>query len=333
MCMIINNAIGSKLDSATIASILAMNPDGVGFYDLTTGELRKTMDYNTAFAWLESETPYVAHCRYATKGETTLDNVHPFPLDENHLLMMNGTIDGYVDDDASDTRQLVNQLQYVKPDNVLEFLACFSSRFCIIDTSNNTVETVGKWTKREGVEFSNNRPFETTTKCVPTIDGNLVAVYGTLKFGYCNHEAYLAESPFIDYALTSEPYRLCVEGLPYLLRGVDYDKGDFIEVEVYAVTDEVLGALDKLEGHPHYYRRETIEVELEKGGTVDVIVYMVDETFDTGDYVAYYHDDDAITEGYDGEELDPHTRELEAIEDYRATGAGWPEDVNDYYAG
>jgi len=281
MCMIINNIDGKKLDTEIIVDILSANPDGVGFYDLNTGKLRKTMDYNTAYQWLESETPFVAHCRFATKGEVCKKNIHPFKFGD-HLLMMNGTIDGYVD--GNDTRQLVKQLRYVKPENVLEFLAFFKARFCVINTKTNEVQTVGKWIDREGVQFSNDRPFQNKV----ILDSPIIAVYGTLKFGHDNHDSYLANSHFIDYGMTSDTYRLCVEGLPYLLRGVDHERGDFIDVEVYSITNEVLEALDGLEGHPHFYRRELVEIELDSGGSVQAIVYMVGDEYDTGEYVSCY---------------------------------------------
>lgn len=281
MCIIINNSAGLKLTVETIEDCLAANPDGVGFYDLTTGKLKKTLDPKIAAVWLASETPFVAHCRYATCGKVCIENVHPFEFGDK-LIMMNGTVSGYFNEYSNDTRQLVAQLDYVKDDGIVDFLECFAARFCIIDTVTRTAHTIGKWVCRDGIEFSNDRIFDKK---------RYVAVYGTLKYGYSNFKHYLGDADFLDYGTTEETYKLCVSNLPYLIDGPD-DKGEFIDVEVYAVSFEQLAELDMLEGHPDFYERKLCRVDLDRNGeTISAWIYFVDDSFDTGEYVSSFEEE------------------------------------------
>jgi gamma-glutamylcyclotransferase (GGCT)/AIG2-like uncharacterized protein YtfP len=46
-----------------------------------------------------------------------------------------------------------------------------------------------------------------------------------------------------------------------------------IRGEVYEVDDAILSDLDELEDHPHEYRREQAEIELDSGETVTAWLY------------------------------------------------------------
>jgi gamma-glutamylaminecyclotransferase len=115
-----------------------------------------------------------------------------------------------------------------------------------------------------------------------------VAVYGTLKEGHGNH-GLLRDSYYIGEGFTSEPYPLIVDGLPYLIDRKG--KGKCVHVEVYRVDDATLAQLDRLEGHPDWYQRKQIQVQLYAGGTVTVWIYMIPDSKskthikDTGVYV------------------------------------------------
>jgi gamma-glutamylaminecyclotransferase len=114
----------------------------------------------------------------------------------------------------------------------------------------------------------------------PTGNGNLhpVAVYGTLKQGHGNHERHLSDSYYTGSGSTKDKLPLVISGLPYLFKkpGV----GHHVEVEVYQVTDAVLRALDGLEGHPNWYRRESTTIELDSGGSIEAWVYfMTDDSY------------------------------------------------------
>lgn len=80
---------------------------------------------------------------------------------------------------------------------------------------------------------------------------HLVFVYGSLMEGLTNH-ALLLGAEKLGAAETAPEYRMYNLGLyPAIVRGGSIA----IKGEVYSVTDEVLAALDRLEGHPDYYKR------------------------------------------------------------------------------
>lgn len=90
----------------------------------------------------------------------------------------------------------------------------------------------------------------------------LVFVYGTLKRGKGNN-VYLNDSKFLgeDHVRGS----LYVSGIPYFV-----NRGDtLITGEVYEVSPGVLNMLDKLEGHPSWYRR----IKLPTIGQREVNIY------------------------------------------------------------
>ena len=77
--------------------------------------------------------------------------------------------------------------------------------------------------------------------------------------------------------------RLCVDGLPYLIRGESED-GYNVEVELYSVDSDTFAELDRLEGHPTFYRREQISIIGQSGQEYSAWVYMVGDEYDTEDY-------------------------------------------------
>lgn len=84
-----------------------------------------------------------------------------------------------------------------------------------------------------------------------------VFVYGTLRAGDYNH--YLLEGHDLVALTRTEPRFTLVSLGPYpaMIAG-----GDTAVVgEVYDVDDDTLAALDRLEGHPDFYRRKTIRLE------------------------------------------------------------------------
>jgi gamma-glutamylaminecyclotransferase len=86
-----------------------------------------------------------------------------------------------------------------------------------------------------------------------------VFAYGTLKSGKYFHNEYLGgdKSNFLGTAKASLDYSMYIDGLPHLVKE-STDKP--VQGELYEVDEAVLASLDKLEGHPVYYRREIIEV-------------------------------------------------------------------------
>lgn len=85
-----------------------------------------------------------------------------------------------------------------------------------------------------------------------------VFVYGTLKQGYCRHEA-LSSAKFLGTATTEPRYRLFDLGT---YPGMVYDSdGAAVEGELYEVNDECLANLDVVEGVSEgFYSREIVQL-------------------------------------------------------------------------
>jgi|GEM_PF-377226 len=101
----------------------------------------------------------------------------------------------------------------------------------------------------------------------------LVFVYGSLKKGFHNHYPFLAERDALPLgeAVTVDPYlMLSGAAFPYLIDpaslSADHEAcvADVIgkvKGELYVVDPETMNMLDRLEGHPDYYRRVEVMVE------------------------------------------------------------------------
>ncbi len=81
-----------------------------------------------------------------------------------------------------------------------------------------------------------------------------VFVYGTLLAGEPNHR-WLSCARYVAEGRTQAVFELRDLGaFPGLVSGGDHA----VPGEVYEVDAETLAALDRLEGHPHFYRRTPI---------------------------------------------------------------------------
>lgn len=111
----------------------------------------------------------------------------------------------------------------------------------------------------------------------------LVFVYGTLKKGFYFHESYLGETKgkFRGQARTNRNYSLYVDALPHLVfEGSD----NGVKGELYEVDSEILKSLDDLEGHPRFYRRESIEIIDDDGKTQRAWAYLRPKHFQGKQY-------------------------------------------------
>jgi len=110
-----------------------------------------------------------------------------------------------------------------------------------------------------------------------------VFVYGTLKRGFCNH-ALLDEAEFIGEATTVErfgfylgadDYAPEVEEIPYLYRHPKVtDETISVHGEVWEISPTILRQLDRLEGHPDWYQRENIQVQMDSEAIMAVQAYL-----------------------------------------------------------
>lgn len=84
-------------------------------------------------------------------------------------------------------------------------------------------------------------------------------VYGTLKQGHSNHR-FLRDSNFLGAAATQTKYTMVhLGGFP----GVTQKKTSVIHGELYEIDDDTLRNVDRLEGHPSFYKRKTIKIDHE----------------------------------------------------------------------
>lgn len=97
-----------------------------------------------------------------------------------------------------------------------------------------------------------------------------IFVYGTLKRWRPNH-SLIKHCTFLGEAYTNKEFTLVEGGLPYLLR----QPGEGCLGEMFEIDWKDLIALDRLEGHPNFYRRETIKVyDLDTKAPVEVYAYI-----------------------------------------------------------
>ncbi|XP_033725864.1 putative gamma-glutamylcyclotransferase CG2811 [Pecten maximus] len=107
-----------------------------------------------------------------------------------------------------------------------------------------------------------------------------VFVYGTLKKGQPNSKLFDntkdGHYEYLGVGLTVNQYPLVIASrfnIPFMLPVEG--RGNKIKGEVYEVDERMLEALDALERHPVFYRREMIPVTSEDGSTVDCGCYIL----------------------------------------------------------
>lgn len=311
MCIIIENKTGSPIPQDIADRCTDINSDGFGivYMDGKGGEFR-TLDMVLGNRVLTTETrPYVAHCRFTTVGETNTDGIHPFPLGKGRYLFQNGTIK--TESEAmSDTYQIAEVLRGLPTSKIAFMLTALDGcRWAIVDTKKGVSKLFGDWHNHNGVRYSKDNVLKPKAASYssygsgygggydwhkyysdsPALDSShrtTVCVYGTLKYAHGNH-SLIKDSDFLGYGFTASKMRLCIEGLPYVIRGKS-KIGKHVEVEVYSVDDDTLARLDALEGHPDFYRRDSIDVKLDtvsgQSGKISAQCYMVGESYDNGVY-------------------------------------------------
>lgn len=262
MCVIIIKQAGKKVPQEVAKTSSRINPHGLGVIWLDTFEVtyHKSAEYKVLF----TERPFIAHFRYATIGAVNKENTHPFRCGNNkqEWLMMNGTIRGLGNVTKSDSRVLAENLGKIPRHKWKKELERYECRFVTVNTHSRTFQIYNKelWTQRDGVWYSKAN----------VLEDNLVAVYGTLKKGYSNYNRYLTGSKHVGAGKTKEKYPLVIKGLPYLID--EGGKGYNVEVDVFKVSDPVLAELDRLEGHPNWYRRKQIPIVV-KGKELTCWIY------------------------------------------------------------
>jgi gamma-glutamylaminecyclotransferase len=254
MCLIIIKQKSKEVSADVLKSAARINKDGLGVVWLDTYEVsyHKSKEYDI----LMTDRPYIAHFRYATVGKVCIENTHPFVCGKNtdELLMMNGTIKGLGNKDKTDSRVLAENLGDIDRADWRKELSQYACRFVTINLKTKSFEIFNKhlYTLKDGVWYSKDE----------VLADNYIAVYGTLKKGYNNYWAYLYGSHHVGKGKTKDKYPLIIQGLPYLVNKVGL--GHNVNVDVFKITDRVLHNIDKLEGHPNWYKRQRIPILIGK---------------------------------------------------------------------
>jgi len=100
---------------------------------------------------------------------------------------------------------------------------------------------------------------------MPPENHPLVFVYGTLKRGFHNHRVMEeAGAQFVCAGATVTCFPLVQSGLPFLLHRPG--EGHRVEGEIFRVpTAAGWERLDRLEGHPTFYRRKITPIQGDEG--------------------------------------------------------------------
>ena len=98
-----------------------------------------------------------------------------------------------------------------------------------------------------------------------------IFVYGNLMRGFRNHQ-YLAGAKFLGTGRTVEKCGMYTDGsIPFVVQD---EEVSFIYGELYVLDIFCLRNLDRLEGHPRWYKREEIEICLNKDTNTPVVAWM-----------------------------------------------------------
>lgn len=135
-----------------------------------------------------------------------------------------------------------------------------------------------------------------------------VFIYGTLKRGFPNHEAGLAEARFLERVRTLEAYPLIVGGRwfsPYLID--EPGQGRRVFGELFAVDAAGLALLDRMEGvgRPEGYHRICVAVARPDDEiALDAWTFVKDRAA-----IAVIHSAAMVEYGHDPRYVDPEKRD------------------------
>ena len=264
MCIIIVKDNDKTIESSILVKSSLINPDGLGviWLDDWTIDRYESDDYEI----LNTSRPFIAHFRYATVGKVCIENTHPFTINNEEVLMQNGSLKGLGSKDVVDGDELAKILGHVPKEYWAKILELTDNRFLTANLLEKTYDiyNADKWIENDKSFYSKEN----------VLGGHLVAVYGTLKKGHSNFNNYLTQSNFLSSGVTLEKYPFIIEGLPYV--SSDEGNGLNVEVDVMLVDDDELFELDCLESHPNWYERKQVKIHTEDFGVVTAWLYFND---------------------------------------------------------
>ena len=276
MCIIIVKDHNKKLDDNILVASSMLNPDGLGVLWLDTYEVDKLESNN--YSVLRTERPFIAHFRYATVGKVSMQNCHPFSIDEDNVLFQNGTVSNLGDTIKTDTQHLAEILGRSPKSDWRFILEMSDCRFIVADLKKKDFRIYNEedWIERDGTLFSKRN----------VLDVNLMAVYGTLKRGGGNHYGYLTNSNYVSNGETLNKYPMIDKGIPYVLS--KKGTGHNIVVDVFLVDKTTMEDIDMLEGHPKWYQRKRTPILLASGQVLSCWLYFNDTVEDDGVHIKNY---------------------------------------------
>lgn len=305
MCIAIIKTEKNIISRSTLKKCASINPDGLGIFWLDTGEIQKFRSKD--YSYLETTRPFIAHFRLASVGDVRDENIHPFRIKGDEYLFQNGTNHNLGDIVKTDTEHLAELLRKVPKNLWRDVLELTESRYITVNSRSKTFEVYNphKWHKvKKGTDkalYSNKKPFQkyeynsynyyssaggwSHERPSQKRAGTIIGVYGTLKEGFGNHHL-ISESTFISEAETIDFYPLIDRGLPYLIP--DIGQGYNVHLELYEVDSKTLAAVDRLEGHPNFYRREKIEVLDYEYNIIEAWVYFCDMEYTPDECIEVY---------------------------------------------
>lgn len=253
MCIIIIKDNKKLIKSETLMASAMKNQDGLGVLWLDKWEI--TYHDSEDYMILKTHRPFIAHFRYATIGEVSKANCHPFNIDKNNVLFQNGTIHGLGSKKKTDTQHMAEILSDLPRKRWREVLEMNDSRFVTADLKNKKYQVYNKedWTTRNKIMYSKDN----------VLDLTLIGVYGTLKKGFSNYWNYLRGATHIGSGETVEKYPMIIRGVPFL--NDNPGVGHHVDIDLFLVDKHELDDIDMLEGHPNWYERKRAEVITDKG--------------------------------------------------------------------
>ena len=273
MCIIIVNEKGKLIKDETLVKSAVINPHGLGITWLDTG----VTDFYNSSDWSvlkEKKRPYIAHFRYATRGKVCEANMHPFTITgTDKVLFQNGTVSNLGNKNVTDAEHMAKILSDTNHKHWRHILEMSDCRWVIVDTKTKEVTLYNKemFIERSTVLYSKNN----------VLEGELVAVYGTLKRGHGNNRV-MGRSKFVGEGETVNRYPMVGHGVPFVLpvKG----RGHNVKVEVFMADKKTLeGPIDSLESHPNWYRREKTLIRMDDGNFINAWLYF-NPTVDVNNY-------------------------------------------------
>ncbi|QDP56274.1 MAG: putative gamma-glutamylcyclotransferase [Prokaryotic dsDNA virus sp.] len=275
MCIIIIKNNKKLIKTETLMASALKNQDGLGILWLDKWEV--TFHDSADYMQLKTTRPFIAHFRYATVGEVSKANCHPFDINEDEILFQNGTVYGLGNKKKTDTQHMAEILADLPRKRWKSVLEMNDSRFVTANLKKKTFQVYNKqdWTTKNKIMYSKNN----------VLDMTLIGVYGTLKKGYSNYHNYLTRACYVGSGETVDKYPMVIDGIPFLINRPG--EGHNVDIDLFLVTGDQLMDIDMLEGNPNWYERKKAEVITDKGNVFLPYIYFND-TRDTGVYHKTY---------------------------------------------